>query len=162
VKGELNVDAHTPNRDELKAAFLWLARALVSSDTNPFAGSLSVRVVMHDEHETRILKPHRQVDGMTPPHWLALPTNDATKLPVQELLRVLLSPDEEKLLIDLLAHQPCSATSVYDRCKETLNKSGFWEVWGQLQKRDLVEQGDDERYRIAPDWLAKWLRAKSS
>ena len=24
----------------------------------------------------------------------------------------------------------------------------------------MVEQGDDERYRIGPEWLAKWLRAK--
>jgi hypothetical protein len=149
-----------PARDELKVAILWCARMLVSFDGQPFSGPLRVTVLQPEEQEAKIIKPKGTLKGMEPPNWFALGEEGGVGVSVSELLRVLLSPDEEKLLADLLKHQPCSASSVQDRCQATIKKSEFWAVWGQLQQRELVEQGDDERYRVGPEWLARWLRAR--
>lgn len=152
--------ACTPPRDELRTAILWCARMWVGKDGELFAGPICVQVRLPELSESSILKPRATADGMQPPAWFALGEEGGLGVSTSELLRVLLSPDEQKLLADLLAHQPCSASSVQERCKATLSKSAFWEVWGQLQKRELVEQGDDERYRVGPVWLARWLEAK--
>jgi hypothetical protein len=149
-----------PGRDELRVAILWCARMLVSYDGKPFAGPVRVSVCQPEEREAKVIKPKGTVEGMEPPGWFALGEEGELGVSVSELLRVLVSPDEVKLLTDLLKHQPCSATSVQDRCRSVIGKSEFWAVWGQLQGRELVEQGDDEKYRVGPEWLAKWLRAK--
>ncbi len=149
-----------PSRDELRAAILWCARMWVSFDGTPFSGPISVRVGMPEEKAANILKPRAVAEGMQSPEWFALGVEGGIGASLSEVLRVLLSPDEEKLLADLLKHQPCSASSVHERCKATINKSEFWAVWGQLQQRELVEQGDDDRYRVGPEWLVMWLRAK--
>jgi hypothetical protein len=149
-------------RDELRTAILWCARMLVSYDGKPVAGPISVRVSQPDEREAKVLRPRGTLEGMEPPAWVSVSVGeeDGVAVGVSELLRVLLSPDEKKLLADLLKHQPCSATSVMERCKGVIGKSEFWSVWGQLQGRELVQQGDDEKYRVGPEWLAVWLGAR--
>lgn len=158
---EKETSFRVPTRDELKAAILWCARMWVSLDGEPFPGPISVLVRMPEESNANILKPRGTLDGMKRPDWFALGEEGELGVDVSELLGVLLSPDEEKLLADLLSHQPCSASSVHERCKNVVNKSEFWALWGQLQQRQLVEQSDDERYLIGPEWLARWLRTKS-
>lgn len=148
------------SRDDLKGAILWCARMLVGFDGKPFSGPLRVSVCQTEEREMRVVKPLPTLDGMERPDWFALGETEAEVASASELLRLLLSPDEEKLLADLVKHQPCSATSVKDRCKAVLGQSEFWSCWGQLQQRHLVEQGDDERYRVGPEWLAEWLRKR--
>lgn len=148
------------SRDDLKAAILWCARMWVSFTGQPFSGPLRVSVHKTDEKEANIVKPMRTLDGMERPDWFALEEVAADVASASELLRVLLSPDEEKLMADLVKHQPCSATSVQDRCKQVIGKSEFWAVWGQLQGRMLIEEGDDKRYSVGPEWLAAWLREK--
>lgn len=148
-----------PPREELRTAILWCARMLVSYGDGPFAGPIRVSVSKPEEKESSAIKPRGTTEGMEPPAWVVLGVDESAGVSASELLRVLLSPDETKLMVDLVTHQPCSATSVADRCKATLGKSEFWAVWAQLQGRDLVEQGEDDRYRIGPEWLAKWLRA---
>lgn len=149
-----------PSRDELRKAVLWCARMLVSYDTQPFAGPICVRVNQAEECEARTIRPKATMDGMTPPDWFALGEEGGIGVTVSDVLGALLSPDEEKILADLLAHQPCSASSVQERCRNVLGKSEFWAAWGQLQGRRLVEQGDDDRYRIGPEWLERWLKLK--
>ena len=155
------MDESTPSRSELRKGLLWLARMLVSHSNKPFEGPVIVRVEQVEEREAKVLKPRCASEGMEPPSWFALGGGEdgggACGASAEELLAVLLSPDEQKLLTDLVKHAPCSATSVQERCRLVLSKSAFWEVWGQLQKRGLVEQGDDERYRVGPAWLARWL-----
>jgi hypothetical protein len=149
-----------PDRDELRKAMLWCARMWVGFDGKPFPGPIQVRVSQPEESTAQLLKPKGTMDGMTVPEWFALGEEGGLGVQVSDVLRLLLSPDEEKLLAALLSNQPCTASSVHERCKATLSKSDFWAVWGQLQKRQLVEQGEDEKYRIGPEWLASWLRAK--
>jgi hypothetical protein len=149
-----------PPRAELKTAILWCARLLVSYDGRPVPGPILVRVSQPEEREAKVLKPKGSLEGMEPPPWVSLREQETCAVEVSELLRVLLSPDESKLLVDLLKHQPCSASSVQNRCRAVVKKSSFWEVWGQLQKRELVEQGADNRYRVGPEWLAEWLRKR--
>lgn len=149
------------SRDELKAATLWLARMMLGYDGKPYSGPLRVSVVKTDERETVAIKPLPTLDGMVRPEWFALEVADEAVASASELLGALLSPDEQKLLTDLVGHQPCTATSVQDRCKQVLSKSDFWAVWGQLQKRQLVEEGDDGRYLVRPVWLAEWLKRKT-
>jgi len=152
-----------PSRAEMRKGLLWLARMLVSHSDKPFDGPVSVRVEQVEEKEAKLLKPRCASEGMEPPAWFRLGGSDSDKgecgASAEELLAVLLSPDEQKLLADLVTHAPCSASSVHERCKAVLTRSAFWEVWGQLQKRGLVEQGDDERYRVGPAWLTQWLGA---
>jgi hypothetical protein len=149
-----------PTRDEMKQAILWLARMLVSYSGEPYSEPLQVSIRLPEEEETVSIRPKATGDGMSPPAWFMLGGEEGSGASASELLRVLLSPDEEKLLADLLTHQPCSASSVQDRCKGVLNKSEFWSVWGQLQQRKLVEQREDERYQVAPEWLVRLLKAK--
>jgi hypothetical protein len=149
-----------PSREELRIGVLWCARMLVSYDGRPFAGPIRVSVSQPEESEAKLIKPRATMDGMTPPAWFALGEEGGVGASVSELLGALLSPDEEKVLADLLANQPCSASSVQERCKGVVGKSEFWAMWGQLQGRRLVEQGEDERYRVGPEWLVRWLRAR--
>lgn len=150
-----------PTRDELKVALLWCARMLLSlEEGKPFSGPLRVSVRQTDDREEKVFRPRPTLDGMEPPKWFALREDEQVSASTSELLRVLFSPDEDKLMVDLVKHQPCSATSVLNRCKAVLGTSDFWAVWGQLQKRELVEQGDDERYRVGPEWLEEWLRRR--
>lgn len=149
-----------PGRDEIRSAILYLSRLYLSYNGRPYSGPLRVSVVQPEERETRSFKPKGTLEGMEPPKWLAIGDEDGIGAGPTELLRVLLSPDEAKLMTDLVTHQPCSATSVMQRSKGVMGTSDFWAVWGQLQKRELVEQGDDDRYRVGPVWLADWLKAK--
>ena len=141
-------------RPQIKQILLWSARMLASADgTTPYPGSIKVEVIQVDEAEAVMVKPHRGLDGMEPPEGLRVAEGSA--VPVSELLRAFLSPDERRLLADLGEHQPCSATSVADRL--AMRKSAFWELWGNLQQRGLVVQGDDEQYRLGPEWLGGLL-----
>lgn len=152
----------TPSRDELRTAILWCARMLVSYDGQPFAGPIRVSVNQPDECEAKMIRPKGTLDGMEPPEWFSLGEEAGIGASVSDVLGVLASPDEIKVLTDLLAHQPCSASSVQERCRSVVSKSEFWSVWGQLQGRRIVEQGEDEMYRIRPEWLVKWLRVRRS
>jgi hypothetical protein len=149
--------ARTPPRPELRAAALWCARLLVGDGGAPYAGPIRVRVCRPEECEELVVRSTAAAD--TPPAWLALgeEAGAGAGASAAELLRSLLSPDESKILADLLAHQPCSASSVQDRCRAVVGKSEFWCIWGQLQGRRLVEQRDDDRYQVGPEWLARLL-----
>lgn len=149
-----------PSRDELRTAILWCARMLVSYDGSPFSGPIRVSVNQPDECEAKVIRPKGTLDGIEPPNWFSLGEEGGIGASMSDVLGVLVSPDEEKVLVDLLEHQPCSASSVQERCRSVLGKSEFWAVWGQLQGRRLVDQGEDEKYRIGPEWLGKWLQAK--
>lgn len=156
------------SRDELKHAILWCARMLVTYTGQPYAGPLSVSIRLPEESEANTIKPKGTTDGVAPPCWFDLRGEDGeggadgvgAEVSASELLRVLLSPDERELMLDLVTNQPCSASSVQDRCKAQIKKSEFWAVWGQLQQRQLVEETDDGRYQVGPEWLARWLRAR--
>src|SRR4051794_27586828 len=113
----------TLTRDELKAAILWCSRMLVSFDGKPFSGPLRVSVMQTEEREAKVLKPLPTLDGMERPDWFALGEVEEVGASALEILRLLLSPDEEKLMVDLVSHQPCSASSVQERCNATLGKS---------------------------------------
>jgi hypothetical protein len=149
-----------PSRDELRVGILWCARMLVSYDGKPFGGPVRVSVCQPEEREAKVIKPKGTTEGMEPPGWVALGEEGELGASVSEVLRVLLSPDEEKLLVALASRQPCTATTIHDACKATLSKSDFWAVWGQLQKREIVQQGDDDKYRVGPEWLVAWLKVK--
>ncbi len=140
----------------VRHAILVAARQLLGH-VGPYTGDVVVVVKAPDEGVEVRVKPTKDangIDGSNAP----LATADAHLLArVKQLTAHMLSPDEQKLLRDLAEHEPCSATSVADRCKPVLGKSAFWVVWGQLQGRRLVAQGDDEKYRIAADWMRGML-----
>ena len=144
-----------------RQTLLTAARRLLGH-VSPFTGDLVVKVVAVDEGVELKVKPTKDADGLSGgKSETGIPVSDAHLLArIKQLTSHLLSPDEQKLLRDLADNEPCSASSVADRCKPVLGKSSFWVVWGQLQHRRLIDQGDDERYRLAADWVRTLLAEK--
>ena len=140
----------------LRAAILSAARLLLGRG-EPFAGDIVVKIAADAEGLEVRVKPTAELDGLGADANQMAAADAVLLARLEQMAQFLLSPDEQKLLRDLSENQPCTATSVQTRCKQVLSKSDFWAVWGQLQKRRLVEEGDDGRYRVGPDVVMKML-----
>lgn len=149
-----------PGRRELKSVILWAARMLVSEDGGEtlYSESIRVKIEKTDEAEAMVVEPRRGLDGLAVPEQLRQAPDADVGAP--ELLRVLLGDSERVLVADLLEHGPCQATQVLDRCRAKVGKSDFWPLWGSLQSRGLVVQGDDDLYRVGPPWVREVVFGK--
>lgn len=142
----------SPSRRDLKSIILWAGRMLASEDgKSPYPDPIRVKIEKTDDAEAVTVEPKRGLDGMTAPE--GLEREPEADVSVSELLRVLFSQDERVLLADLIDNEPCQATDVMDRCRSRIKRSAFWDLWGNLQQRAVVEQDDDNRYRVGPKWV---------
>jgi hypothetical protein len=146
------------SRNDLKAIALWAARMLASEGGGtPFPGKVRLEIVKSDDSESVVVKPTKGIDGLSAPEQLRGDERiDAT---MSDLLQLFLSPDERSLLIELQAAGKATASAILERAKGKVSKSAFWELWGNLQQRGLVVQGNDELYRVGPVWVGQLLKA---
>lgn len=138
-----------PSRRDLKSTALWCARWLVG-DGKFYQGRVRVVISAKKLGEGLVVNPSKSATGLSLPE--ALGATPGCAAPVSELLRVLLSDDEKKILAVLAGEPGAKAATVMDRSK--VEKSRFWVLWSNLQLRGFVADAErGEGYMVAAQWM---------
>lgn len=163
-------DQRPPSRRVLKSSILWCSRWLVSDDGEFYRGKIHVEITASKEGETVGVKPVRGIDGLTDPtaDLRVTPAPGSGQAVVQtgvavaspsEMLRVMFSRDEVRILKELAGHEPSKAAAVMDRCR--IEKSKFWVLWSNLQQRGVVGDADQgEGFVILVAWVREWVEER--
>lgn len=100
----------------------------------------------------------RDGDGMADPPSLA--NSQQAEATPSELLAVLFSRDEVRILSEMLGEKALKAKTVQDGCK--ISESKFWVLWSNLQQRGVVVDAEEgEGFAVGPGWVKEWVRARS-
>lgn len=148
--------ARAPSRRVLKGAILWCARWMMG-DGDFYAGS-NLRIEITTEGERVAVEPSPRADGLSEPE----PVGVAPSADVQaeELIRVLFSRDEMRILSELLGEAPVKATAVRDATG--IKNARFWELWGNLQQRGVVTDAEGgEGFAIGPAWVKQFVTRRA-
>lgn len=147
----------SPSRRVLKGTILWCARWILGGGEF-YRGSIQVEVTAAREGERVVVEPRRGADGLTEPEPLGVREEVAEATPA-ELLRVLFSRDEIRILSEMLRDKGVKASWVMDVSK--VEKSKFWPLWSNLQQRGIVSDADDdEGFVIGLPWVRELIAAK--
>lgn|SRR5262245_17584404 len=143
-----------PSRRTLKSTLLWCARWLVADEF--YTGPVHIEIAAQEEGERILVEPVPIAgqDGMILPDTLGVVPGSCVGN--SELLRVLLSEDERKILSVLADSAPVKAATVQERSK--VEKSRFWVLWSNLQFRGFIADAErGEGYTLAIGWIREVL-----
>ena len=106
-----------------------------------------------------VLVPVKGTDGLTEPESYGS-NSEAINTSQQELLRVMFSRDEVRILSEMVGKSAAmKASAVLDACR--VEKSKFWVLWSNLQQRGFI--GDAEKgegFVLLVDWVRQHLQTK--
>jgi len=154
-----NTRTATPSDDTRvsRSAILAAARALVGH-RGPYLGPISVKVVVPELGTEIRVTPIPGVDGLPPTGPPTAGSLITTAAPA-ELLAVLFSRDEIRMLAEMLTGLPVKACNVLAASK--VEKSKFYPIWANLQQRGVVVDAEEgEGFLIGPAWVKEMIRAK--
>lgn len=149
-----------PTRRNLKAMILWCSRWMLG-DGEFYRGRVQVEICAAGEGETLKVVPTKEVSGLAEPAPVTMSSTNQQATPA-ELLAVLLSRDEMRILLEMLGEGGVKASSVQSMTKITESK--FWTLWANLQQRGIVvdaEGAQGDGFVIGPGWVRELVRAKS-
>lgn len=142
-----------PTRRYLKSVILWCSRWLMG-DGEFYEGKVRVEISASEEGEILVVTPKKGMDGLKEPEPLSSAGDSAVSH--SDLLRVLLSDDEKKMLRVLAESGPCKAKEVHD--KSRVDHSRFYAVWSNLQLRGFVADAvEGDGYVLAVEWVRELL-----
>lgn len=150
-----------PSECALRNAILWCARWMLGADGKVYEGRrLQVAVSANDSGKEIVVKPKGDADGRTEPGLLgASACGSGGEATPAELLAVLFSQDEIRILSEMLGDGPVKASGVQDGCR--IEKSKFWVLWGNLQHRGVVgDPKDGEGFEIKLPWVREMVKAR--
>ena len=148
-------------------------RALSSPDPVRDLLLAALRAMAHMGHPDRpcrvaVYTCSGKVIDLAVPATLVLPAAEPVRAepapeaprPDAELLSVLFSPDEVRILSELL-RGATKATAIADAAR--VEKSKFWALWSNLQHRGIVVDAESgEGFAIGPEWLRDYLTRREN
>lgn len=129
-------------------------------DGDFYSGKVEVTIRATREGEKITVVPARGADGMTEPVLgVSESAGESQQATCSQMLAVLFSRDEVRVLSEMLGAKAVKAKTVMDGCK--ISESKFWVLWSNLQQRGVVVDADEgEGFVIGPTWVKEMIRSK--
>lgn len=134
---------------DLRNILLWAARWLIPGG-GFYEGKRLKVTIEYGGRSAVIERPDGMVSGLTPPPQIQV--GGAAGPTASDLVRHFLGDRERAVLKALVDLGPCRAGDLEEAVAAVLKRSEFYTIWGNLQVRGLVVEGEGG-YDFAHPWV---------